>query len=451
MGRIIGALLIAFAPALCPAEAAQSTSQPQTSEQEERVKKLESKLDEALKLLERTESQVQSLAAEIKQLRAQLSEQQSAKAAPANIEPANTQTAQASKPKLPEGEPAPSSFAERILGPGLGEDERKGQLRARPEAFIQTRYSTLPHKGATIDDIESNFRLSRIETRWSGRINGRLGAGLEIQYQPALEAHPEELVNDAFIEYYLNDHNTVRVGQFIKPFGFDIQQSSAVRESPERAMFAGYFFPGQRDRGLLVHGDLDFLNEPALKNVHYFAAALNGNRFFIDNNRQLNYLFRVRKRFDSINLTAGASVQLGKQLLAPGVSGNNDENVFGADFQYVRGRFGMRSEFVAGNMPSTLLGLEPRFTRAFRPGRHSSGGVLFTTYQVTRKDGLYARYDQLNGDPVTGLNVRAFNFGYNRFFGESSRLGIDYQFKNRLSFNDDVVNTRLQLTWGITF
>jgi len=62
---------------------------------------------------------------------------------------------------------------------------------------------------------------------------------------------------------------------------------------------------------------------------------------------------------------------------------------------------------------------------------------------------VYARYNQFNGDPATGLNIRAFNFGYFRPIGERSRLSFDYQFKNRPSFEDDAVNGRFQITWGI--
>jgi hypothetical protein len=450
MREIKVSLFIILTLVQCSVAMAQGNAPLQTSEPEERLKRLEAKIEEALKLLERTQAQVESLRAEVARLKAQLSQGRLATAAPAESEPAKapspTPSPEQSKPEM-----ARSAFTERILGIGLGEDERRREPGLRPEIFIQARYSTLPHKGATIQDIESNFRLSRIETRWAGRINERLGLGLEIQYHPAPDGAPEELVNDAFMEYYLNDHVTLRVGQFVKPFGFDIQQSSSVRESPERAIFAGYFFPGQRDRGVLLQGDLDFLNAPALKNVRYFAAVLNGNRFFTDSNRQPNYLFRLRKHFAGINLAAGVSVQLGHQLLPPGLSGNNNENVFGVDLQYAHGRFGLRGEFVTGNMPSTLLGLEAEFAPAFRPGRHSSGGAVFATYQLTEKDNVYARYDQFNGDPVTGRNVRAFNFGYFRLFGESTRIGLDYQFKNRLSFNDDAVNTRLQVTWGMTF
>ena len=195
----------------------------------------------------------------------------------------------------------------------MGASEREETLRARPEIFIQSRYSALPIRGSN-GEFEPNFSMTRIETRWGGKVSERIGAGLEIQFHPALDGSAEELVNDAFVEYYLNDHATLRVGQFIKPFGFDIQQSSAVRESPERGIFAGYFFPGQRDRGVMLFGDLNFT---ALKNVHYFIGAFNGNRFFADNNRRMNYLLRVRKLFDRPKLAVGFSAQRGKQILPP--------------------------------------------------------------------------------------------------------------------------------------
>ncbi len=430
---------------------AQDGSPARTAAWEEGQKRLEAKLDEALKLLSQTQTQVETLTAEIKRLKAEVLGTRVASPSPAAPPSDTLETAAQTRSQVTHAKPAASAFTERILGPGLGEDERSHPVNIRPEIFIQTRYSTLPHKGATIEDIQSNFRLSRIETRWAGRVSDRVGFGLELQYHPAPDGTPEEIVNDAFMEYYLSKHLTLKVGQFIKPFGFDIQQSSAVRESPERAIFAGYFFPGQRDRGVMLLGDLDSLDTSALKNVHYYIGAFNGNRFFVDSNRQLNYIARIRKRFESINLSTGLSVQRGHQLLPAGMTGNNDENVIGVDLQYAYRRLGLRGEFVAGNMPSTLVGLKPRFAPAFRPGRHSSGGAALATYRLTEKDHLYSRYDRFNGDPVSGQNVRAFNVGYFRLIGESSRIAVDYQFKDRLSSNDDAVNTRLQLTWGVTF
>jgi hypothetical protein len=216
-------------------------------------------------------------------------------------------------------------------------------------------------------------------------------------------------------------------------------------------MLAGYFFPGQRDRGVMLFGNLDFLHSPALKNIDYFVAAFNGNRFFADTNRQMTYVMRARKLFDGPRLAMGVSLQTGKQVLPEDERGDNNERIIGADVQYARGRFGLRGEFAAGNMPSTLLSLEGEFAPAFRPGLHSSGGYLLASYEVTSKDSIYARYDQFNGDPVSGRNIRAFNIGYFRTVGEYSRLSFDYQLKTRPSFNDDAVNGRLNVTWGIEF
>jgi phosphate-selective porin len=320
-------------------------------------------------------------------------------------------------------------------------------LEARPEIFIQTRYSVAPIDGSD-PAFQPNLRLSRVETRWAGKINDRLGAGIEIQFQESVEGSPEKLINDAFLEYYLNDHTTVRAGQFIKPFGFTIQQSSWLRESPERPIFSGYFFPGERDRGIMLSGDLGFLAAPAFKDFQYFVGAFNGNRFFNDSNRQVNYMGRIRKTFNK-KLAVGVSVQLGKQLLPPGIFGNDNERLFGLDFQFTTGRFGVRGEALTGNMPSTPATIDPEFFHAFRPGAHSSAGELLTSYRVARAHTVYARYNQFNGDPVTGLNIRAFNFGYFLPVGERSRLGFDYQFKNHPSFEDDAINGRFQVTWGI--
>jgi hypothetical protein len=406
---------------------------------------LERKLDQATGQLEQLGQIVQSLRAEIARLKGE-----SVGPAPKSEPRAEAAALPAQAKSKPAPETVSQKLAERIIEPELGHSERGEELRTRPEIFIQSRYSAFPIRDAGAE-FEPNFSLTRIETRWAGKVAERLGAGLEIQFHPAIDSSPEELVNDAFIEYYLNDHATVRVGQFIKPFGFDVQQSSAVREAPERAIFTGYFFPGQRDRGVMLFGDLGFIKSRAFKGVHYFVGAFNGNRFFTDNNRQANVIVRVRKVFERPKLAFGVSMQHGKQLLPPGVTGNNDENIYGLDFQFARGRFGLRGEIAAGNMPSTLLGIEPEFAAAFHPGARSGGGHLFATYSLSARDHIYARYDQFNRDPVKGYNVRAFNFGYFRQVGEASRIGFDYQFKNRPSFNDDAVNGRFHLTWSIEF
>ena len=335
-----------------------------------------------------------------------------------------------------------SPYREQVVRPDLGGDERGHELVAAPELFVQSRFQARPLDGTSVEDAPTNFLLTRMETRWAGRLSPKVGLGFELQYHPAPNGAAFELVNDAFVEYYPSERVSVRVGQFVKPFGFDIQQSSADRESPERGMFAGYFFPGQRDRGVMLHTDL-------AHGVQLFLAALNGNRFFADSNRRLNYNARVRKVFDRLPLAAGVSAQIGQQRLPDGVTGNDNENVVGADVQWAWRRLGVRAEFVTGNRPSTLLDLEPEFAPAFRPGARSSGGTVFSSLRLTEADRVYGRYDQFNGDPVFGYDVRAFNLGYLRRVGAYSRIGIDYQFKSRVTANDDSLNSRLQVSWNV--
>ena len=424
----------------------------------DKQREIEAKLELVLKQLAYTDAQVRALSTEVQQLRSQLQHAQavnavspvaSAAAPAATVKTASVPTVTTSASSKPRTVDA--AFQEVILDPGLNEDERKNELRIKPELFVQGRYSTLPSNGATVANFPSNFRVSRVEMHWSGRISDRLGAGFEIQYHPANDGDPTQLINDAFLQYYPNGHVAVTAGQFLIPFGFENSQSSSIRESPERAMFVGYFFPGHRDRGAMVQGDLGSLHVPALEHVHVFAGIFNGNRFWADNNRQLNYNFRVRKLFNSAHLAIGFSGQVGHQLFPPGVHGPDNQNVVGFDMQYTIGRLGFRTEFVAGDMPSTLLSIRPTFAPAFRPGRHSASGTAQAIYRLTSQNYGYVRYDQFNSDPVTNLNVRAFNSGYFRLLGESSRIGVDYQWKNHLSFNDDAVNSRLQVSWSAVF
>src|SRR6266496_3757335 len=87
-----------------------------------------------------------------------------------------------------------------------------------------------------LEQAGSVIRLVREEiSRLKGEAFNSSNARADQQPGATKQAAPEN-PKDAFIEYYLSDHATVRVGQFIKPFGFQIQQSSARRESPERGI-----------------------------------------------------------------------------------------------------------------------------------------------------------------------------------------------------------------------
>jgi hypothetical protein len=85
-----------------------------------------------------------------------------------------------------------------------------------------------------------------------------------------------------------------------------------------------------------------------------------------------------------------------------------------------------------------------QFFPAFQPGHIRQPEISKLTYRVADAHNVYVRYNQFNGDPVTGPNIRVFNLGYFFPVGRRSRLSFDYQFKNHLSFEDAAVNGRFQ-------
>ena len=136
--------IIVFLGTLCFAEA-QTTGEPSTSSGsvQDRIKVLESDL-------QRLEAEIQTLKREVE-----------------------------SAPAVPE--PADIGFRKQVVVPDLGNDERDHELQARPEIFIQTRFSKSVIRGVDPTDTDHNFQLTRLETRWAGRISSRVGAGLELQ------------------------------------------------------------------------------------------------------------------------------------------------------------------------------------------------------------------------------------------------------------------------------
>src|SRR5260370_38969312 len=103
----------------------------------------------------------------------------------------------------------------------------------------------------------------------------------------------------------------------------------------------------------MLSSDFGFLSAAGFKSLQYFVGAFNGNRFFNDNNRQVNHMARIRKIFNKDKLAVGASVLRGKQLLPAGVSGNDNQRLFGLDFQFASGRFVLSGEAMTVDRPST--------------------------------------------------------------------------------------------------
>ena len=197
------------------------------------------------------------------------------------------------------GETTLSSFKVTLEPEEVSAATEKERITWRPEVFVQGRFSFSPVRSAEPISI-TDFHLTRLEIGWSGRLTTHFGMGFEVKIHDAIYGEPRSMLNDAFVEYEFSNHLKIRLGQFVKPFGFDVQQSTSLRESPERAMFAGYFFPAKRDRGIMVSGDLKDYGNRALKNVSYSFGLFSGNLFFDKTRSEPNFVARRARRSSAL-------------------------------------------------------------------------------------------------------------------------------------------------------
>jgi len=120
-------------------------------------------------------------------------------------------------------------------------------------------------------------------------------------------------------------HTRLVAGLFEVPFGFDVAYSSSKRAFPERSLLSQRFFPGERDLGLQLRGDL------ADAMFVYQVAVVNGNPlgdgFFpgIDPNRFKDVAGRIGLHFEHLDF--GVSTEVGEGFIAPASDDTTTTNV----------------------------------------------------------------------------------------------------------------------------
>ena len=108
----------------------------QGQDRDRRIADLERQLAEAKGSVAALQKTIESLSEEVQALHGL--DPKPAEATVAAALPGSTQEAGGAP-----NDPA-KTFAERIIGPDLGSDERDHMFEAKPEVFIQTRYSVAP-------------------------------------------------------------------------------------------------------------------------------------------------------------------------------------------------------------------------------------------------------------------------------------------------------------------
>jgi Phosphate-selective porin O and P/S-layer homology domain len=302
-----------------------------------------------------------------------------------------------------------------------------GYVQARYESFENSKDDT-----GTVD----RFTVRRARLVTSARPANAVGVRLQIDAAGSSGNPPTSQpagttvqLKDAWIDWYPWQDPlagpTFTIGQMKWPFGFEVTQSSGVRETPERANFSLRLFPNERDRGAKIAST-------AGKPLFWEVGAYNGTGINTnDNNNNKDVVGRIRYSFGQL-LDLGLSGYFGEAFEpsvrnAAGVvttpARSFVKNRYGTDFQLFFPGIQLRGEFVQGR-GQTLVGPGAPL------GRNPRGWDAELNYNLGTKNVLVAKYDWFDediDDPARPGKISAWNLGIIRYLDPVLRLKLFYQ------------------------
>jgi hypothetical protein len=166
--------------------------------------------------------------------------------------------------------------------------------------YIQGRYE---YRDDSISGVDAQGRVTSFNRFLVRR--GRLKAvytGENAEYLLQIDATGDGTVlkdgEATFVDTWTPFGFRLTMGQFKVPFGYEVLQSSADREMPERARVIRALFPGERDRGARLTARWEWLRfQAALVNGNFTQGDAVFNTF--DNNRYMDTYLRIGGDFGS--------------------------------------------------------------------------------------------------------------------------------------------------------
>ena len=268
--------------------------------------------------------------------------------------------------------------------------------KIRLSGYIQARYQSFENASeaanpggpgvAVRGPATDGFTLRRVRFTLAARPTDKIGARIQLDAAGAAVA-----TRDAWVDYFFSGNPatgyTATLGQMKYPFGFEVVQSSSVREAPERARVTNFFFPGERDRGFKIASATGgkFFYEVGAFNGGVMGSRVGTNTD--DNNNDKNIVGRVRTSIGK-RLDVGVSFDYGKTLRVAGFPGEagiaaatpreDTKFVLGADLQWFP-------------LDGTVIRAEWMGGQALRS--RANGYILQLIQNVGKKNQLVLKYD----------------------------------------------------------
>jgi hypothetical protein len=291
-----------------------------------------------------------------------------------------------------------------------------GYVQARYEAFENSE------EGSAVVD---RFTVRRARLVTAARPAPSVGVRLQLdavssQGNPPLSAPAGTTVQvkDAWIDWFPWQDPlagpTFTIGQMKWPFGFEVTQSSSVREAPERATVTRRLFPDERDRGAKIAATA---GRPLFWEVGVFNGSfINTN----DNNNNKDVVGRIRYSVGTM-LDLGVSGYWG--LAFRPATGSGPTAVPAAEF--VRNRYGADFQFF---LPG--IQLRGEYIQARELGRDPWGWIAQLNYNLGTKNVLVVKYDEFDEDddaPARTGKLSSWNLGLIRYLDAALRLKLFYE------------------------
>jgi hypothetical protein len=330
--------------------------------------------------------------------------------------------AEAESEKTPVG-PTLEELAEKLAA--LEEAQRKQTSRSdalsrlRISGYIQPQYV---HDESSVNELSGTSTRNRDQfSVRRGRVKFTYQATPTSRFvlQPDVSSSGASL-KDGYvdlIEPWTSWKHTVTAGQFIWPFGFELQNSSSSREMPERARVIRTLFADERDRGVMLSG--------ASQGLRYQVAVVNGTATqSFDPNKRKDVVGRIG--YATRPFSIGASVYRGAELIATrddSAGVEFDRIRAGLDFEWrapIEG-LALRGEYVTGRQA-------PPSGTARSRSHDVDGWLLYLTQKAGRRHQFAVRLDEYDPDTdARGNAVRTLGGSYIFHWDSHSRVMVAYE------------------------
>ena len=326
-----------------------------------------------------------------------------------------------------------------------------GYVQARYESFENTNEADVAGPQPRIAD---RFTVRRVRLVAAARPTDKIGVRWQLDGggpSDSGDTGATVQTRDAWIDYYFTGNPatglTATIGQMKVPFGFEVVQSSGVREAPERARVARFFFPDERDRGFkiaLPTGNKVFAEVGVFNGIGPGGTGtLRGGTNLNDNNNNKNVSGRVRTTLFG-RADVGVSFDIGNTLRSGAYyTGEPDAPTAADPREHTKRVFGADAQIFVRD--GTVLRLEGMWGTA--GGTDASGYIAQLIQNVGKKNQFVVKYDWFNAEDIVAAPVGSagtpvgtapyqgtltnLSFGVVHFLDSSTRLKLFYEMHDR--------------------